>query len=125
MELNDAKRFLNQASYYDLRIKTKVEELEKLKELEKVQSEKFKVQRAEALQEEIRMDLDSLVAQKQEIMQMIGQLSKPEYQTVLELRYLRGWTIKRIAMNMHFTIYYVYELHTNALKEFSSIIKSS
>ena len=38
MELNDAKRFLNQASYYDLRIKTKVEELEKLKELEKVQS---------------------------------------------------------------------------------------
>ena len=125
MELNDAKRFLNQASYFDLRIKTKVEELEKLKELEKVQSEKFKVQRAEALQEEIRMDLDSLVAQKQEIMQMIGQLSKPEYQTVLELRYLRGWTIKRIAMNMHFTIYYVYELHTNALKEFSSIIKSS
>ena len=125
MELNDAKRFLNQASYFDLRIKTKVEELEKLKELEKVQSEKFKVQRAEALQEEIRMDIDSLVAQKQEIMQMIGQLSKPEYQTVLELRYLRGWTIKRIAMNMHFTIYYVYELHTNALKEFSSIIKSS
>ena len=77
-----------------------------------------------ALQEEIRRDIDSLVAQKQEIMQMIGQLSKPEYQTVLELRYLRGWTIKRIAMNMHFTIYYVYELHTNALKEFSSIIKS-
>ena len=125
MELNDAKRFLNQASYFDLRIKTKVEELETLNELEKVQSEKFKVQRAEGLREEIRRDIDSLVAQKQEIMQMIGQLSKPEYQTVLELRYLRGWTIKRIAMNMHFTIYYVYELHTNALKEFSSIIKSS
>ena len=120
MELNDAKRFLNQASYFELRIKTKVEELEKLKELEKVQSEKFKVQRAEALQEEIRRDIDSLVAQKQEIMQMIGQLSKPEYQTVLELRYLRGWTWKRIAMNMHFCEAGIYKIHNAALKEFCS-----
>lgn len=118
MELNDAKRFLNQASYFDLRIRTKMEELEKL---EKVQSEKFKVQRAEGLREEIRRDLDSLVTQKQEILRMIGQLSKPEYQTVLELRYLRGWSYNRIAMNMHFVKTYVYNLHNAALKEFSEL----
>ena len=121
MELNDAKRFLNQASYFDLRIKTKLEELETLNELEKVQSSEFKVQRAEGLREEIRRDIDSLVAQKQEIMQMIGQLSKPEYQTVLELRYLRGWSWKRIAMNMHFGMDYTYQLHQKALKEFSAL----
>ena len=117
MELNDAKRFLNQASYFDLRIRTRMEELKKL---EKVQSSEFKVQRAEGLREEIRRDLDSLVTQKQEILRMIGQLSKPEYQTVLELRYLRGWTWKRIAMNMHFCEAGIYKLHNAALKEFCS-----
>ena len=77
-------------------------------------------EKIEALKEEIRRDIDSLVTQKREILQMIGQLSKPEYQTVLELRYLRGWTWNRIAMNMHFCEAGIYKLHNAALKEFCS-----
>ena len=130
MELNDAKHFLNQASYFELRIKTRMEELEKL---EKVQSSELKVQRApagageltqkiEALKEEIRRDIDSLVTQKREILRMIGQLSKPEYQTVLELRYLRGWDWKRIALNMHFHERYILKLHAAALKNLSELL---
>ena len=116
MELNDARRFLNQASYFDLQIRTRMEELEKL---EKMAGAGEHAQKIEGLREEIQRDLDSLVAQKQEIMQRIGQLSKPEYQTVLELRYLRRWTWNRIAMNLHICERHARRLAKEAFQEIS------
>ena len=50
---------------------------------------------------------------------MIGQLSKPEYQTVLELRYLRRWTWNRIAMNLHICERHARRLAKEAFQEIS------
>ncbi len=50
---------------------------------------------------------------------MIGQLSKPEYQTVLELRYLRKWTWNRIAMNLHICERHARRLAKEAFQEIS------
>ena len=99
--------------------------MEELEKLEKMAGAGEHAQKIEGLREEIQRDLDSLVAQKQEIMQMIGQLSKPEYQTVLELRYLSLWTWEKIAMNMNYSENYIYELHRAALKAFEAVAASS
>jgi hypothetical protein len=76
-----------------------------------------------SLQSNINRDIDSLVNLKDEITRRIGQLSKPEYQTVLELRYLCFWSWEKIAVNMHYHQLYIYELHRAALKEFSEVLQ--
>jgi hypothetical protein len=74
------------------------------------------------LQEETDRDVDELVALKKEIMAMIRRVSKPEYQTLLELRYLCFWTWERISMNMHYSQSQLFNLLPCALKEIDKIL---
>ena len=132
----DAKEYLEQARFLDMRITAKLAQLE---ELEKVKSAEFKVQRAPAgagalsniyekiagMQAEINRDIDELVDLKREITAVIRQVSRPEYQTLLELRYLCFWNWEKISMNLHIGQSRLFEIRQCALKEISKILAES
>jgi hypothetical protein len=70
-----------------------------------------------SLQSDINRDIDSLVNLKAEITRRIGQLSRPEYQTVLELRYLNFMPWEMISKRLRYSMPYLFKLHTRALEE--------
>ena len=74
-----------------------------------------------ALQSDINRDIDSLVDLKAEITRRIRRLSKPEYQTVLELRYLCFLTWDEIILQMRYARRHVFRLHKEALEELESL----
>lgn len=71
----------------------------------------------EALREEINADIDALVDLKRDIMGAIKVLKNPEYQTLLELRYLcyRSW--EQVAVDLGYSASHVKRLHGEALKK--------
>ena len=120
----DAKEYLEQARFLDMRINAKQAQLDSLHQLMlKLGGSDRAAAKISILQEKINRDIDSLVNLKDEITCRISQLSKPEYQTVLELRYLCFWSWEKIAVNMHYHQLYIYELHRAALKEFSEVLQ--
>ena len=111
----DAKEYLEQARFLDMRINAKLKQLDSLKELMLFSSSP--VPKILSLQSDINRDIDELVDLKAEITRRIRQLSKPEYQTVLELRYLCFMTWEEIGGRMRYSMPYLFKLHTRALKE--------
>lgn len=104
-----------------MRINAKLEQLDSLKNLRlRAESADGTVTKIAAMQEEINRDIDELVDLKAEITRRIRQLSKPEYQTVLELRYLCFMTWEEIIDRMCYTGRHVFRLHKEALEEFES-----
>jgi len=67
------------------------------------------------LEDEINRDIDTLVDLKREIVQGIKVVSNPEYQTLLELRYLCFKTWEEIAVDMGYSIRNIYNLNDLAL----------
>ena len=63
----------------------------------------------------INDDIDALVDLKQEIMQTIFAVKRPEYQTLLELRYICFNSWEEIAEKMNCTVSNVFKLHSRAL----------
>ena len=111
----NAKEYLSQARYLDMRINAKLAQLEALQAM--MLKAGGVTGRIAAMQEEISRDIDRLADLKQEIAQRIRQLSKPEHQTLMELRYLCGWSWEKIAMNTHYSLQNVYKLHAAAIRE--------
>lgn len=119
----DAKEYLEQARYLDMRITAKLAQLDELHRLMLQAGGSDSITaKIMTLQEEIDRDVDELVALKKEIMAMIRRVSKPEYQTLLELRYLCFWTWERISMNMHYSQSQLFNLLPCALKEIDKIL---
>ena len=113
-----SKEYLEQARFLDMRINAKLEQLESLKNLRlRAESADGTVTKIAVMQEEINRDIDELVDLKAEITRRIRQLSKPEYQTVLELRYLCFMTWEEIGDRMRYSMPYLFKLHTRALEE--------
>lgn len=77
------------------------------------------------LENEINDDIDSLVDLKREIIDCIKMVDKPEYKTILELRYLsfKGWA--EIATIMGYETRYLLKLHRLALSKFEAVKNSS
>ena len=73
------------------------------------------------LEHEIDEGIDRLVDLKQEIVSLIKQVKNPEYQTLLELRYLCFRTWEQIAVEMHYELRYLRKLHRRALEICSEI----
>ena len=67
------------------------------------------------LQNEINADIDRLVDLKREIVAVIKAVEQPEYQTLLEKRYLCFLTWEQIAVDMNYGIDNVFKLHKKAL----------
>jgi len=127
------KEYLGQAYRLDQRINSKLEQIASLNELAtKCTSMLTGMPRnpnrgtstmADAvgkivdLQAEINRDIDRLVDLKREMVTLIKAVSNPEYQTLLELRYLCFKTWEQISVDMGYSIQHIYRLREKAYDE--------
>lgn len=126
------KEYLSQAYRIDQRINSKLEQVQSLRELaEKAtstlsdtpcsgNSNKQKIEgvivKIIDLENEIDEEIDRLVDLKKDIVSLIKQVKNPEYQTLLELRYLCFRTWEQIAVEMSYELRYLHKLHIRALE---------
>ena len=128
----NAKEYLSQAFHIDQRINSKLEQVMKLRETltkatatlsDMPRSDTPNVHRLEDtickiidLENEINHDIDKLVDLKREARDVIGQLSAPDQQLILELRYLCYKTWEEIADELGYCPSNIYRLHGRALE---------
>ena len=74
------------------------------------------------LENEINSDIDRLVDLKREIVSLIKRVENPEYQTLLELRYLCFKSWEQIAVTMNYASRNVFSLHEKALKSVEPLL---
>ena len=70
------------------------------------------------MEDELNRDIDELVDLKREMMRRIKTVKNPEYQTLLELRYLCFKSWDDIAEAMGYCINNVFKMHAKALRSF-------
>lgn len=134
-----AKEYLLQAKFLDMRINSKIQQVEALNDLATSASSvltgmprnpnKATSRMADAvakivdLQAEINHDIDELVDLKRSISLTIKSVPNPELQTLLEKHYLcfQSWEI--IAVDMGFSMHHLYKLHNQALDICDTILK--
>lgn len=128
----NAKEYLSQAYRIDQRINSKLEQVMSLRDLlgkanvtltgmpktptPNPHSMEDIIVKMVDLESEINDDIDTLVDLKAEIMRCIKRVDNPEYQTLLELRYLCFKRWEKIAVEMGYDLRYVYKLHDQALE---------
>ena len=112
----NAKEYLSQAFLIDKRINSKIEQLDNLRAISRMTNRQISdmpgspnrnthkledtVIKIVELEAEIDSDIDALVDLKADITHRIKQINGPEYQLVLELRYLCFKSWEEIAMQM-------------------------
>ena len=74
------------------------------------------------LENEINEDIDTLVDLKREIVGVIKRIDNPEYQTLLELRYLCFYSWEKVAVEMEYDLRYLHKLHRKALEQCSAFV---
>ena len=128
-----AKEYLNQAYWLDRRIDSKLEQLSALRDTatkttavmdgevvshtRNVHSLQDVIAKIIDMQEEINGDIDALVDLKRDIMRTIKGIENPEYQTLLELRYLCFKRWEEISVVMNYNLRHIYRLHDEALEK--------
>lgn len=126
-----AKEYLGQAYRLDQRINSKLEQVLSLRELTTKATATmsdmpgggsrnvYKMQdiigKIVDLENEINADIDQLVDLKREMVAVIKAVENPEYQTLLELRYLCFKTWEQIAVDMKYSTRNIYMLHDAAI----------
>ena len=127
----EAKAYLSQAFLIDRRIHSKIEQVENLSSLatsvtaawsdmpgsgtqsgDRMEKAVISIVDLEA---EISEDICGLVDTKREIAHAIKAVDNPEYQTVLELRYLCFERWEQIAVEMGYSIDNAFHVHRRAL----------
>ena len=129
----NAKEYLSQAMHIDQRINSKLEQVMKLRETAanctatlsgmprsdspNTQKMAETVNKIVDLEREINADIDRLVDLKAKARETINQVSDPDQQLILEMRYLccRPW--QEIAERLGYSEAWVYKLHGEALKK--------
>lgn len=130
-----AKEYLGQAYRLDQRINSKLEQVMSLRELTTKATATmsdmpgggsrnvYKMQdiigKIVDLENEINADIDELVDLKREIVAIIKAVKNPEFQTLLELRYLCFKTWEQIAVDMQYSTRNIYKLHDAAIAAIS------
>ena len=128
----NAKEYLSQAYRIDQRINSKLEQVMSLRALlgkatgalsgapkaatPNPHSMEDTICKMVDMEHEINADIDTLVDLKTEIMKCIKQIGNPEYQTLLELRYLCFKRWEDVAAELGYDLRYVYKLHDQALE---------
>ena len=139
-KITAAKDYLSQAYRIDQRINSKIEQVSSLHDLAtKATSTLSDVPPSGArnfhrmediickimdLEADINTDIDNLVDLKREIVELVKSVSNPEYQTILELRYLCFKTWEQIATNMGYDVSWLHRLHGKALREAEKLLIS-
>ena len=125
-----AKEYLGQAYRLDQRINSKLEQVMSLRTLatkatstlsDTPPSGTRNVHRMEdiivkiiEMENEINRDIDNLVDLKREMVSVIKAVTDPEYQTILELRYLCFKSWEQIAVDINYSIQHIYSLRDRA-----------
>lgn len=125
--------FLSQAYRLDLRIDSKLEQLNFLNELatkctatigamprnpnQRISAMADTVARIVDLQKEIDGDIQQLIEIRRQIVAAIKAVDNHECQTLLELRFLCGYTWEEIAIKMGFSLPHTYRMRDRALKQ--------
>ena len=133
-----AKEYLSQARTLDMRIKSKLQQIESLNELATSCTVVYsdmprnpnhggsKVERAVLkiieVEESLKRDINELVDLKKQIMETVQAVSDVELQTLLEKRYLCFLSWENIAVEMHYSIQHIYRMHDKALSCVSAIM---
>lgn len=133
-----AKDYLSQAYRLDQRINSKLEQVCSLRTLatkatstisdtppsgsRNVKTMESIVVKIVDLENELNEDIDTLVDLNREIVGIIKKIDNPEFQTLLELRYLCFHSWERVAVEMGYDLRYVHKLHQKALEECSALI---
>ena len=128
----NVKEYLAQAYRIDQRINSKLEQIVSLRELatkatstlseipssgsRNLHSMEGIISKMIDLEVEINNDIDTLVDLKREFVSIIKRINNPEYQTLLELRYLCFKTWEQIAVDMGYDLRYLHKLHGRALE---------
>jgi len=128
-----AKEYLSQAYRLDQRIDAKIAQVASLNELATKctatltgmprnpnhgsSSMADAVVKIIDLQAEFNHDIDTLVDLKREIVTVVKAVENPEYQTLLEKRYLCFMSWEQIAVDMNYTTRNVHYLHDQALAQ--------
>ena len=128
----NAKEYLTQAYRIDRRINSKLEQVASLRELAvkatstlsdmphnltwNARSMENIICKMVDLENEINTDIDNLVDLKGEIVSLIKRMQNPEYQTLLELRYLCLNSWEQVAVDMGYSLQHIYRIHDKALK---------
>ena len=131
MDNINVKDYLGQAYRIDQRINSKIEQVSSLHSLatkatstitDMPGSPNRNLHRMEDviakiidLESEINKDIDQLVELKANIMKLIRGVGNPEYQTLLELRYLCYKPWEQIAVDMGCSINNLFKMHRKAL----------
>ena len=131
----NAREYLSQAYRIDQRINSKLEQVMSLRDLlgkanvtltgmpksptPNPHSMEEIIVKMVDLESEINDDIDTLVDLKAEIMRCIKRVDNPEYQTLLELRYLCFKRWEEIAVDTGYSLRRLYELHNSALEQIS------
>lgn len=129
----NAKEYLSQAMHIDQRISSKLEQVMKLREAAtkatatlsdmprpdspNIQAMESTICKIVDLEREINEDVDRLIDLKAEARRVIQQITEPDQQLVLELRYLcyKPWT--EIMSEIGYSEATLYRLHGEALKK--------
>ena len=126
------KEYLSQAYHLDQRINSKIEQLKRWQDLaikatstlsktsscsyENSHKMEDNIVKIIDLKNEINNDIDRLIDLKKDIMALINGVKNPEYQTLLELRYLCFKKWEQIALYMNCGVDNVYKMHQKALR---------
>ena len=126
------KEYLSQARYLDMRIQSKLEQLESLNELatkctsvitgmphspsKNTSSMADTINKIIDLQCEINKDIDNLVDLKEEISQVIAGVEQTDLRMILEKRYLCFHSWEKIASEMFYDLRWLHRLHSRALE---------
>ena len=137
-----AKEFLSRAHRIDLRINSKLEQVQSLSDLAEKATSTLSdlpfsgtrnIHRMEDvivkildLESEIKDDIEKLVETKREIKETVERVPTASHRTLLELRYICGKTWEDIAAEMHYSVRNVHILHGAALREMErAVLKSA
>ena len=134
----EMKDYLSQAFRIDQRIQSKMEQVASLNDLATRATVTYSdmpgrgtrnIHRMEdailsiiELEAEINADICKLVDTKKDIVHKIKSVENPEYQTLLELRYLCFKSWEQIAVDMGYDLRWLYRLHHRAL---NAVIETS
>jgi hypothetical protein len=133
------KDYLAQAYRIDQRINSKLEQISSLRELATKATSTLSdmphspnrstgsmeniIIKMIDLENEINTDIDTLIDLKRDIVKIIKGIQNPEYQTLLELRYLCFSSWEQIAVDMGYDLRYLYKIHGRAVEQCDSYIK--
>lgn len=132
MKAKEYQEYLSQAFRLDQKIQSKLEQVTRLRVLAIKASASIPGEPVSGLSEpspmenaivkmidlehEINADIDGLIDLKREIMGVINSVKQPEYQLLLELRYLSFLTWEVIAEKMNYSYRQIHRLHGKALQ---------